>query len=50
MHKKVRKEIWGYSYNENYSNEQLIKEDYNGIRPAPGYTGCPDHTEKKEDI
>ena len=48
MHKKVRKEIWGYSYNENYSNEQLIKEEYNGIRPAPGYTACPDHTEKKK--
>ena len=48
MHKKVRKEIWGYSSNENYSNEQLIKEEYNGIRPAPGYTACPDHTEKKK--
>jgi len=46
MHEKVRKEIWGYSSNENYTNNDLIKEQYNGIRPAPGYTACPDHTEK----
>ena len=46
MHKKVRTEIWGYSKNENLSNEQLIKEEYAGIRPAPGYPAQPDHTEK----
>ena len=46
MHEKVRKEIWGYSSSEDYSNKDLIKEEYNGIRPAPGYTACPDHTEK----
>ena len=46
MHEKVRKEIWGYGKNENFNNEELIKENYNGIRPAPGYTACPDHTEK----
>ena len=46
MHEKVRKEIWGYSSCEEYSNKDLIKEEYNGIRPAPGYTACPDHTEK----
>jgi 5-methyltetrahydrofolate--homocysteine methyltransferase len=47
MHKKVRKEIWGYSKNENLSNEQLIQEEYAGIRPAPGYPAQPDHTEKQ---
>ena len=46
MHEKVRKEIWGYGKNENFNNEELIKENYKGIRPAPGYTACPDHTEK----
>ena len=46
MHEKVRKEIWGYSSNENYVNTELIQEKYNGIRPAPGYTACPDHSEK----
>lgn len=46
MHKKVRTEIWGYSKNESLSNEQLIKEEYVGIRPAPGYPAQPDHTEK----
>jgi 5-methyltetrahydrofolate--homocysteine methyltransferase len=45
MHEIVRKEIWGYS-NENLSNEELINESYIGIRPAPGYPACPDHTEK----
>jgi len=48
MHEKVRKEIWGYSSTEYYSNDELIKEEYNGIRPAPGYTACPDHTEKQK--
>jgi len=46
MHQKVRKEIWGYDSNETLDNEQLIKEEYVGIRPAPGYPACPDHTEK----
>lgn len=46
MHEYVRKEFWGYSSNEKLSNEDLIKEEYIGIRPAPGYPACPDHTEK----
>ncbi|GAB4487285.1 MAG: hypothetical protein OHK0045_07550 [Raineya sp.] len=46
MHERVRKEFWGYAPNENLSNEDLIKEKYIGIRPAPGYPACPDHTEK----
>lgn len=47
LHEKVRKELWGYAKNENLTNEQLVKEEYNGIRPAPGYPACPDHTEKR---
>ena len=46
MHERVRKEFWGYSGDESFSNEELIKEAYRGIRPAPGYPACPDHTEK----
>jgi len=46
LHQKVRKEIWGYAVDENLSNEDLIKEEYRGIRPAPGYPACPDHLEK----
>lgn len=46
MHEKVRKELWGYAPDESFNNEQLIKEAYHGIRPAPGYPACPDHTEK----
>lgn len=46
LHAQVRKEYWGYEKNENLTNEQLIKEEYKGIRPAPGYPACPDHTEK----
>ena len=46
LHKLVRKEYWGYAADENYSNEELIKEKYIGIRPAPGYPAQPDHTEK----
>lgn len=46
LHKKVRKEYWGYASNETFSNEELIKEEYAGIRPAPGYPAQPDHTEK----
>jgi len=47
LHMKVRTEFWGYSPSESLSNESLIKEEYSGIRPAPGYPGCPDHLEKK---
>lgn len=47
MHEKVRKELWGYDKEENHPNEELIKENYQGIRPAPGYPACPDHTEKQ---
>ncbi|MEQ9465773.1 MAG: methionine synthase [Ekhidna sp.] len=47
MHEKVRKELWGYAANEKCSIEDLIKEKYQGIRPAPGYPACPDHTEKR---
>ncbi len=46
LHLKTRKEYWGYEKKENLSNEQLIREEYKGIRPAPGYPACPDHTEK----
>ena len=46
LHEKVRKEFWGYSKDELLSKEELIKEKYAGIRPAPGYPACPDHTEK----
>lgn len=46
LHLQVRKEIWGYASDENLSNENLIKEEYKGIRPAPGYPACPDHLEK----
>ncbi|KJS04229.1 MAG: methionine synthase, partial [Gammaproteobacteria bacterium BRH_c0] len=46
LHERVRKEFWGYATDEQLSNEQLIKEKYQGIRPAPGYPACPDHTEK----
>ncbi len=46
MHARVRREFWGYAKNENLTNEQLINEEYRGIRPAPGYPACPDHTEK----
>jgi 5-methyltetrahydrofolate--homocysteine methyltransferase len=46
LHKKVRTEYWGYQKTEDLTNEQLIREEYSGIRPAPGYPACPDHTEK----
>ncbi|GAB3107148.1 methionine synthase [Aestuariicella hydrocarbonica] len=46
MHQRVRKEFWGYIPEEQLDNESLIKEKYQGIRPAPGYPACPDHTEK----
>ena len=47
MHERVRKEFWGYAPDESLSNEELIAEAYRGIRPAPGYPACPDHTEKR---
>ncbi len=47
LHEMVRKELWGYGSAESLTPEQLIKEKYQGIRPAPGYPACPDHTEKK---
>ena len=46
LHRKVRMEYWGYEKSEQLTNEQLIREEYTGIRPAPGYPACPDHTEK----
>ncbi|WP_207514768.1 methionine synthase [Longitalea luteola] len=46
LHERVRKEFWGYAKDEHFTNEELIKESYSGIRPAPGYPACPDHTEK----
>ena len=48
LHEKVRKQYWGYVSTEALSNEELIKEKYEGIRPAPGYPACPDHTEKRK--
>jgi 5-methyltetrahydrofolate--homocysteine methyltransferase len=48
MHEKVRKELWKYVPDEHLSNEELIAEKYSGIRPAPGYPACPDHTEKPD--
>ncbi|MDA9093086.1 methionine synthase [Polaribacter sp.] len=47
LHKEVRTNHWGYASNENLSNNDLIKESYKGIRPAPGYPACPDHLEKR---
>lgn len=46
LHEQVRKVHWGFAENENLSNEELIRENYQGIRPAPGYPACPEHTEK----
>jgi len=46
LHEKVRKDFWGYDTEESLTNEELIKENYKGIRPAPGYPACPDHLEK----
>ncbi len=48
MHERVRKEFWGYAATENFGNEELIAEKYQGIRPAPGYPACPEHTEKRK--
>jgi 5-methyltetrahydrofolate--homocysteine methyltransferase len=47
MHERVRKEFWGYAADEQLDNDALIAEAYRGIRPAPGYPACPDHTEKR---
>jgi 5-methyltetrahydrofolate--homocysteine methyltransferase len=46
LHAIIRTDLWGYASNEDLSNDELIKEKYQGIRPAPGYPACPDHTEK----
>jgi len=46
LHERVRKEFWGYAANETLANDELIAEKYRGVRPAPGYPACPDHTEK----
>src|SRR6202007_1767144 len=46
LHQRVRTELWGYAPDEALGNEDLIAEKYRGIRPAPGYPACPDHTEK----
>jgi 5-methyltetrahydrofolate--homocysteine methyltransferase len=48
LHQRVRKEFWGYAADENFGNDELIRERYRGIRPAPGYPACPDHTEKRK--
>jgi len=47
LHEQIRKEYWGYAPEEQFDNQELIKESYKGIRPAPGYPACPDHTEKQ---
>ncbi|MDF2701107.1 MAG: methionine synthase [Rubrobacteraceae bacterium] len=47
MHERVRQELWGYAKDEKLNNEALIREEYRGIRPAPGYPACPEHTEKR---
>jgi len=48
LHQRVRKEFWGYATDESLVNEELIREGYRGIRPAPGYPACPDHSEKEK--
>ncbi|MBF0629155.1 MAG: methionine synthase [Magnetococcales bacterium] len=47
LHQRIRREIWGYAPEENLTNEERIREKYRGIRPAPGYPGCPDHAQKR---
>jgi 5-methyltetrahydrofolate--homocysteine methyltransferase len=47
LHERVRKEFWGYARDENLSMAQMLKEEYQGVRPAPGYPGCPEHSEKR---
>ena len=46
LHQRARREFWGYAADETLDNDALIREEYRGIRPAPGYPACPDHTEK----
>ena len=48
LHERVRKDLWGYAPDEHYDTEQLVKEVYRGIRPAPGYPACPEHSVKRE--
>ena len=48
LHERIRKEFWGYGIAENLDNESLISEEYQGIRPAPGYPACPDHSQKEK--
>ncbi len=48
FHERVRRELWGYGVDEVLTNDQLVREEYRGIRPAPGYPACPDHTEKRK--
>ncbi|MCZ7667889.1 MAG: hypothetical protein M5U34_12160 [Chloroflexi bacterium] len=48
MHRRVRREFWGYAPDEALANDDLIKEAYRGIRPAPGYPACPDHSTKRD--
>jgi len=48
LHERVRKDLWGYASDEKFTNDELIAEAYTGIRPAPGYPSCPEHTIKKE--
>jgi 5-methyltetrahydrofolate--homocysteine methyltransferase len=47
LHERIRRDFWGYASEETMTNEDLIKEKYHGIRPAPGYPACPDHSEKQ---
>ncbi|MFI5234797.1 MAG: vitamin B12 dependent-methionine synthase activation domain-containing protein, partial [Gemmatimonadales bacterium] len=47
LHERVRREFWGYAKDEALDNDALIRDSYQGIRPAPGYPACPDHTEKR---
>src|SRR5690606_33873598 len=48
LHRRVRKEFWGYAPDESLDNDALIAEKYRGIRPAPGYPACPEHSEKRK--
>ena len=48
LHERIRTDLWGYAANESLSNAELIEEKYTGIRPAPGYPACPEHTVKTE--
>jgi 5-methyltetrahydrofolate--homocysteine methyltransferase len=47
LHEKIRKEYWGFAVDENLTVEEMLSGKYKGIRPAPGYPACPDHTEKR---